>query len=176
MQHAIAWVHIVVGLMALVAGLVVFAGVKGSRRHRQTGYVYVVSMVLLNVTAFLIYRLYGRFGPFHIAAIASLATVIAGMVPAVRRQPVDQWLSQHYAYMSWSYVGLLAATVAEIAVRVPALRPRSNTAFFAIVLGATALVTIVGAWLINRLERRVVTAAAQASPGVPATPREGDNS
>ena len=43
-------------------------------------------MVGLNVTALSIYRLTGVFGPFHWAALFSLATIVAGVVP-VRRRP-----------------------------------------------------------------------------------------
>ena len=39
---------------------------------------YVLSMLLLNITALMIYDLYGRFGPFHVASVISLATIGAG--------------------------------------------------------------------------------------------------
>ena len=129
MQQAIAAVHVVTGLLALLCGLLVFLRAKGTRSHRVIGYVYVASMLALNVTAFQIYRLFGRFGPFHIAALISLATVVAGMIPVLRRRPKQRGVSLHYGYMAWSYVGLVAATVAEIAVRVPWLRPHSPTVF-----------------------------------------------
>lgn len=60
---------------------------KGTRRHHQIGLVYAVSMLGLNATAFLIYRLFGGFGAFHVAALLSLLTIFAGLLPAVRRRP-----------------------------------------------------------------------------------------
>ncbi|HEV2292419.1 MAG TPA: hypothetical protein VGR35_01105 [Tepidisphaeraceae bacterium] len=62
----------------MACGLLVLLRAKGTRSHRVIGYLYVAAMLALNVTAFLIYRLYGRFGPFHVAALVSLAMVIAG--------------------------------------------------------------------------------------------------
>jgi hypothetical protein len=40
-------------------------------------------MLFLNLTALSIYHLFGRFGPFHVASVISLATICAGFVPAV---------------------------------------------------------------------------------------------
>ena len=156
MQGLLGITHTIFGLVALVSGLVVFLTRKGTGNHRTVGYVYVGSMLALNGGAFLIYRLYGRFGPFHVAAVISLATLAAGFVPLLLRRPAGRWLSYHYGFMSWSYVGLLAAAVAEVAVRVPGVRPSSPAAFLGLVLGATILVMVGGGVLIGRLEERVV--------------------
>lgn len=104
--------HTAAAVLALATGLVVFLRPKGSRAHRVIGYTYVASMATLLVTAFFIYRLFGRFGPFHVAAVISSATVLAGFLPAFRRRPEGRWVESHYHYMSWSYIGLLAAGVA----------------------------------------------------------------
>ena len=50
----------------------------------------------LNVTALMIYRLFGTFGPFHVAALVSLATLAAGVVTVVRRRPARTWVEHHY--------------------------------------------------------------------------------
>ena len=156
MQGLLGVSHTVFGLVALVSGLAVFLARKGTRNHRAVGYVYVASMLALNGGAFLIYRLYGRFGPFHVAAVVSLATLAAGFVPLLLRRPAGRWLSYHYGFMCWSYVGLLGATIAEVAVRVPWLRPASPGAFLGLVAGSTVLVMVGGGVLIGRLEERVV--------------------
>src|SRR5687768_5310983 len=87
--------HTIAAVGALVAGAAVLLIRKGTRRHRQVGWVYVASMLLLNGTAHLIYRLFGRFGPFHVGAIFIFVTVVAGTVAALmarrargRRDPV----------------------------------------------------------------------------------------
>ena len=65
----------------------------------------------------MIYDLFGGVGPFHIAALISLVTLIGGTIPARRRRPPRGWLPWHAYWMSWSYVGLVAAAVAETATR-----------------------------------------------------------
>lgn len=113
--HPLGAVHLSVALVALVAGGLVALGRKGTRAHRFLGRTYAVAMVIVNVTALLIYELFGAFGPFHAAAIFSLVTVVAGVVPVRTRTP--HWLPRHAWWMSGSYVGLLAAAASETSTR-----------------------------------------------------------
>lgn len=107
-------------------------------------------MAGLNGTAFMIYRLFGTFGPFHMAALLSLVTVIMGTLPAWRRQPREKWLDRHYYWMTWSYVGLLAAAGSETATRLP------ESPFWWMVLLATAPIIAIGAWVIRRQAERTL--------------------
>ena len=84
----------------------------------------------------------GRFGPFHIAAIISLVTIIAGWLPVAYRSP-REWMVIHGIFMGWAYVGLVTAFLAEIAVRVP------GVGFSTGVITATAITIIGGALLIH---------------------------
>ena len=95
-------------------------------------------MAVLIVTAFLIYRLFGTFGLFHIAAVVSAVTLVAGMVPVVTRWPRNNWLGYHFSFMYWSVLGLYAAFVAETLTRIP------RTPFFQMVGVATGSVMLVG--------------------------------
>ena len=158
---SLGWTHTVAALTALAAGAAVLLTRKGTRRHRQLGWAYVVSMLVLNGTALVIYRLFGRFGPFHVGALFSLVTVVAGAAAARRARRARargnvvaraRALERHYQWMTWSYVGLAAAAVSEIATRMPALRPRpgQGLAFGVTVAVATLLVVGVGARLIRR--------------------------
>ncbi|HEY0021778.1 MAG TPA: DUF2306 domain-containing protein [Longimicrobium sp.] len=175
---SLGWTHTIAASTALVAGAAVLLTRKGTRRHRQVGWVYVVSMLLLNGTALLIYRLFGRFGPFHVGAIFSFVTVVAGTAAALgarraraRRDPVARAraLERHYQWMTWSYVGLAAAAVSEIATRMPALRPRpgQGMAFGITVAVATLLVIGVGAQLIRRRRTALLAPYRPATGGRP---------
>jgi predicted membrane protein DUF2306 len=117
-------------------------------------------MILLNATALMIYDLYGRFGPFHVASVISLATVGAGFVPVYLRRPPSAWVQLHATFMCWSYVGLLAAFVAEVAVRVP------GVGFSSAVIVATVLVVAGGAVLIHTRVPRILTAFAKFNRAV----------
>ena len=153
-------VHLVASVASIVLGALVLAqGPKGDRQHRQLGWAYVVAMMTVNVTAFMIYRLFGGFGPFHAAAIISLTGIVAGALSARRariaRLAGQQFLRSnrvevHYWWMTFSYVGLVAALASEAITRLPALRAigGGGAMFAAAVGGATALVFAIGSFLI----------------------------
>src|SRR5712672_2800674 len=109
-------IHFTTTIVALAFGAIVLGAPKGTPLHRTIGAGYVAAMVILNVSSLVIYRLTGYFEPFHALALFSLATVVRGMVPALRRRP--GWLMAHYWSTAWSYLGLLAAACSEIVVRV----------------------------------------------------------
>jgi uncharacterized membrane protein len=145
--------HLVSSVVALMAGAWVLLRNKGGAWHRRIGWTYAVSMLVLNLTALGIYRLTGTVGPFHVAALLSLLTVVAGVIPARRRLPRGSWLDRHYAFMTWSYVGLAAAAVSEVATRLPAVRAAAGgtgPAFWLAVAVATCLVVATGGALIRR--------------------------
>lgn len=145
-MSTLGWIHTIFGLVALAAGTAVILIRKGTRWHRSLGHVYLTNMLALNVTALFIYRLYGNFGPFHWMALGSLLTLIAGMVPVFTRRPKGNWLEWHAAFINGSYVGLVAATAAEITSRIPG----TEEMFGLVVGGTSALVIGIGAVLINR--------------------------
>jgi hypothetical protein len=93
-------------------------------------------MVAVNVSAFLIYELFGGLGLFHWMALFSLLTVLAGYFPARSRRP--GWRIRHAYFMSGSYVGLIAALAAEILTRTPWLP------FFGAVAVASISVIVLG--------------------------------
>lgn len=109
--------HLATAIISLAAGLAIVSAAKGSVVHRRLGWIYLSSMIALNVTALTLFRLTGRFGPFHAAALVSLCTLLAGLLPVLFRRPQRSWLELHAHFMAWSYIGLIAAFASEIAVR-----------------------------------------------------------
>ncbi|MDG1822671.1 MAG: DUF2306 domain-containing protein [Flavobacteriaceae bacterium] len=114
----IGLIHLLVSIVAMITGIVVLITKKGTKKHRQIGYIYVTSMLLVNFTAFMIYRLFGGFGIFHFFAIVSFMTLLAGMYPIIRRKGRN-YIFRHFNYMYWSVVGLYCAFCAEILTRIP---------------------------------------------------------
>jgi uncharacterized membrane protein len=156
--------HTICALLALASGAAVLLRRKGTRSHRRLGWLYVASMLALNGTALMIYRLFGGFGPFHVAAVASLVTVAAGTVTAYRRRPAN-WVERHYAWMTWSYVGLWAAAVAEVGTRVPGFQ------FWWAVMGGTFAVLGIGGMMIRRSRAAVLAPfLRRARPSAPPPP------
>lgn len=151
MAQALSTLHISASILALVLGAWVLIVHKGDRRHRRMGRAYAISMLVVNVTAFGIYRLFGGFGPFHIAAIVSLLTLLAGMRPVLLRTRPKHWYTTHMIFMYWSVVGLYAAFASEVLVRLPE-RPG---AYFGLLVGAaTAVIMGVAGLLQGRLVKR----------------------
>ncbi|WP_163931274.1 DUF2306 domain-containing protein [Paraferrimonas sp. SM1919] len=112
--------HFFSALFALIIGLWLLTIKKGTRWHKNLGYGYWFAMLALNVSALSLYQRDGQFGPFHIAAVLSLLTLIAGAVPALRRKP-KHWLAMHWRFMAWSYVGLVAGALSESIFRLPGM-------------------------------------------------------
>lgn len=144
-MSTLGWMHTVFGVVALLAGSAVVLLRKGTRWHRTLGHVYLTSMVSLNITALFIYRLFGYFGPFHWLALSSLLTLIAGMVPVFTRRPKGLWLERHAIFTNMSFIGLVAATAAEITTRTPSL----ENIFGIVVVVTSALVMWIGAILMK---------------------------
>jgi uncharacterized membrane protein len=151
-MSSVGWVHTVFGILALISGAVTLVLPKGGGRHRGFGYSYAACMVLLNGTSFLIYKMLGHFGPFHALALVSLVTLATGLLPALRRQPRGEWVARHYRGMSHSYIGLCAATLAEVGIRLPLVREHGLSIPATVV--ATIVAVFVGNFLLSRFDAR----------------------
>lgn len=140
--------HLIVSIIAMISGMMVLCKPKGTKGHKQVGYLYVVAMLLVNLTAFMIYRLFGGFGIFHFFAIVSLLTLLAGMYPILKRKG-KQYLFRHFNYMYWSVVGLYCAFCAEVLTRVPLLLDIQNSwELFSLLVGVSIFVVMLIATLI----------------------------
>ena len=144
--------HIVAALVALPAGALVIYAPKGRAAHRLLGIVYVFAMLIANMAALLMYSLTGHFNLFHGFALLSLACTLTGLVMPLAK-PRD-WITRHAFWMSWSYLGLLAATTNEIMIHLPLhldSRPR--------IIGTGVAVALVTALAGRLLRPRLMRAA-----------------
>ena len=135
--------HLGAALGSLATGFGVVVTAKGTTLHRRLGWSYVACMVVVNGTALMIYDLFGRFGPFHVAALVSGGGLLMGVLASLRRKPRKLWIAYHAYWMTWSYVGLAAAAVSEVSTRYLAM-PFGWT-----VAVATGVVVAIGAALIR---------------------------
>ena len=110
--------HLLFSILALLMGTIVLVKDKGTLSHKRAGYLYTFSMLGLIITAFMIYRLFGKFGIFHWLSILSLVTLLGGIVPMLLKKP-KHYISLHLSFMYWSVIGLYAAACAETLVRIP---------------------------------------------------------
>ena len=91
---------------------------KGTLVHRRVGYGYVLSMRVLIISSFGIYRLFGRFGVFHALSLVSTFSLVAGMLPMFRKIRKPGHYETHFKRMYFTVVGLYAAFAAESFSRV----------------------------------------------------------
>jgi uncharacterized membrane protein len=115
----IGLIHLISGVVALISGGLVIVLKKGTLIHKRIGYIYVISMAILIISSFGIYRLFGKFGLFHYLSIISSFSLIAGMIPMFKKTRTPKDYETHFKRMYWSVVGLFAAFAAESFVRVP---------------------------------------------------------
>lgn len=148
LQHPLGLAHVAIALLAVLVGTLVVLSKKGTKRHRLLGRAYVGLMIGVNLTALLIYELFGGFGLFHWMALLSLVTVLAGYTPARSRAP--GWKTWHAYFMAGSYVGLIAALSAEILTRTPWL------GFNEAVAVASLVVIVAGLMLMFRIVPRLL--------------------
>ncbi|MCU0468000.1 MAG: DUF2306 domain-containing protein [Arcicella sp.] len=111
--------HLLSGVIALILGGMVLILKKGTALHRKIGYAYVFSMIVLIVSSFLIYRLFGKFGVFHVFSLIATFSLLAGMLPMLKKKRTAKDLETHFKRMYWSVAGLYAAFAAESFVRIP---------------------------------------------------------
>lgn len=112
-------VHFISGILALIFGGLVIVMKKGTAMHKRVGYIYVFNMVILILSSFGIYRLFGKFGLFHYLSLVSMFSLVAGMIPMFKKVKLPKDYETHFKRMYWSVVGLYAAFAAESFVRIP---------------------------------------------------------
>ena len=142
----VGMVHLLFSILSLITGSMVLLKTKGTISHKRVGYVYAIAMLGVIVTAFMIYRLFGKFGIFHWLALLSLFTLLAGMIPMFLKKPKG-YISLHYNFMYWSVFGLYAAFAAETLVRIPDVVIDSeipNTTFYNMTGIAVGIVMTLG--------------------------------
>ncbi|AHM62792.1 putative integral membrane protein [Flammeovirgaceae bacterium 311] len=131
-------IHLISSIVALVTGTLVLIMKKGTTQHRQIGYVYVASMGILILTAFMIYRLFNGWGIFHYTTVMIFLTIGLGMIPIWIKKPAGKWRYMHFSFMYWSVIGLYSAFVAEVLTRIP------KSSFFGMVGISFGVIMLIG--------------------------------
>jgi len=108
----ISLTHVTLAITATLSGAIVLARKKGDLLHSWLGKLFIASMVLVNVTAFALWPKYG-FTFFQALALWNLVWVLFGYYYATKK-PNENWLINHYYFMSYAYAGVLAAALARI--------------------------------------------------------------
>jgi uncharacterized membrane protein len=154
-------IHAALALFCIGIGAIQFMRPKRGAFHRARGYAFVYAMLLVDGTALLLYRFTGSFNMFHVGALVNLVCIVGAIVPMLWTPRLQGWKYRHYYFISWSYVGLLAAAVNEAIVRSVALASHAQT--WSVSAVVTVLVSGIGYILIER--HRPPAEAVAASDG-----------
>lgn len=146
-NSSLGWFHLATALLAMLAGAFVLATPKGTKRHKQVGYIYVASLILVCASAMGIYRLTGTFGIFHVTAIVGFLTLAGGMIPMFIKNLENKYKAVHVWFMYYSVLGLYAAFASELSVRIP------DRPFYTMVGIATGTIFSVGTIFILKKEK-----------------------
>ena len=141
-------IHTVLAISGIVVGLIQFLRAKRSPNHRARGYAFVYTMLIADGAAMLVFQFTEKLNILHIGAMTNLVCIVAAMIPVLRSPRPSNWKNQHYCWMSWSYVGLLAAAATELVVRTSHLATREQA--WTATAATSALVTVIGYVFINR--------------------------
>ncbi len=149
-NDALGYFHMYTAIAALVVGAVVLARRKGDIAHRLLGLLYIFSMFATNITALIMYDFTGGPNFFHIAAAMSLATSIGALVAIVVYASTRARLAleTHMELMSWSYLGVVLAAVAEVITRGLGPQIDGPEAFWTVFSISMAVSGVVGAALV----------------------------
>lgn len=146
-KSSLGWFHLITALLAMLAGAFVLATRKGTKQHKQVGYIYVFSMLLVCGSAMGIYRLTGTFGIFHITAIVGFLTLAGGIIPMLMKNINRKYKAVHIWFMYYSVLGLYAAFASELIVRIP------DKPFYTMVGVATGSIFLIGTIFILKKEK-----------------------
>ena len=97
-------VHAYAALGAFVLGLIQFAGVKGTARHRALGYAWATLMLIVAVSSFWIHgmQVWGSWSPIHLLSIFVLVML-----------PLAIWHARRHAVQRHRYtmIGLFSGAL-----------------------------------------------------------------
>lgn len=129
---ALGALHAIACLVALATGAWNLALAKGTPLHKRVGRTYIVSMLVLNISVFWLYKFDiasfvpfragpGVFGLFHWFAVAALVFIAVGWY-AARHQERAFWAYTHPTMMLLSYYDLVGGGINEAYTRLDPLR------------------------------------------------------
>lgn len=96
--------HIFAATGAFILGLLQIGALKGTFQHRTIGWIWIVLMVAVCITAFFIHeiRLWGVWSPIHLLAVVTMAVLPIAVLHARRHN-----IERHRRIMIATFFGAL---------------------------------------------------------------------
>jgi uncharacterized membrane protein len=138
---AIVGLHVVAGLVAVVAGAVAMLSRKGPGRHPKSGSIYFWALVVITLTmGVLTVARWPANNHLAVIGILSVGTVLLGR--RARRNPQVAWQRVHIPSMGLSYVLMLTAFYVDNGPHLPLWNRLPNWSFW--FLPATVGLPLIG--------------------------------
>ena len=148
-------IHTAASVLALISGGTIFFMAKGTPQHKKMGYVYSVSMLIVLVTSFFIFDLFGQFGVYHALSIVSFVTLMIALAFPIFGRKNKNWIEHHMIWMGYSYVGLVMAGGSHLFSVFPEWSPTIRMILF------WGLPYAIGSYLIFTKKKGVIKKAAE---------------
>ena len=162
--------HTAAALVALITGAFVLIRPKADGQHKLTGYTYFASFWVLILAGLPMAS--DGITIFHWLSGVSAVTLLAGLSLILRarreRDPAKRagLVFGHYKFMAWSYVGLVAAGVAQVSSRLAVALGGMSIFWWAVALASFSAAAFGAIW-IAREDRGVIRRYARALDAKP---------
>lgn len=114
-------IHFTSASIGLFLGLGILFLRPGSKTHKIAGYIFIPTLIIVNLSALFVHEMGMRFGPFHYLIPFSLFFLFLGVRPLFTKMERKRKLKQHIKGMVGAALGLWAAFFAELVARTPAV-------------------------------------------------------
>ena len=149
---AVVGLHVVIGLLCVVAGAVAMLSAKRPGRHPAFGTIYYWGLVAMFVSAAGLSAVHWA-EDYHLFILGLLALAAATLGRAARRRRWTGWVRLHITGMGLSYILLLTAFYVDNGKNLPLWRDLPPVTYWLLPL-AVGLPLIVHALLRHPLARR----------------------
>ncbi len=122
-------VHVIAGLVSVIAGARAALARKRPGWHPRAGRVYLVGLSMIFVTATIMATLRWR-QDRHLFAIAFIALGLASAGFVARRRAREGWLLRHGAAMGGSYIALLTGFYVDNGPQLPPIDRLPHVAYW----------------------------------------------
>lgn len=114
----IGGVHFISSITGLATGAYILLTTKGTKRHNTMGYIFAISLLLVNISALFIYDFNnGSISVFHYLIPVSLFFLGYGIYPMLKNKRKLNSPNKHIIGMNGASLGLWAAGATEYFVR-----------------------------------------------------------
>ena len=143
---AFTLLHVIISLIAIVAGIIVLFGMFASKRMPALTAVFLITTVLTSVTGFFFHS--AAIGPPHIFGVISLVVLVFSLLGLYLFELRGPW---RWIYVSTSIFALYLNTVVLVVQsfqKIPALNqfaPKGNEPAVAVTQGIVLVLFIIGA-------------------------------